>query len=81
MSEIEAIITQAVHKFDLPALIDQAQQNQIKDLKAIEALSEQLGLTPEATLNILKLLKNPEPAPVPLIQSPPTPPDKNSLCL
>jgi tetratricopeptide (TPR) repeat protein len=63
--EIEALIVQAVHEFDLPVLIDQAQKNQIKDLKVIEALSEKLGLTPEATLNILKLLKNPEPAPVP----------------
>ena len=63
--EIEALIAQAVHEFDLPVLIDQAQKNQIKDLKVIEALSEKLGLTPEATLNILKLLKNPEPAPVP----------------
>src|SRR4029453_4745477 len=63
--EIEALIAQSVHEFDLPVLIDKAQKNKIKDLKVIEALSEKLGLTPEATLNILKLIKNPESAPVP----------------
>src|SRR5262245_17981185 len=35
-AEIEAVIARAVTTFDLPAPIDQAQNNQIRDLKAIE---------------------------------------------
>lgn len=65
-AEIETAISQAVAEFDLQTLIDQTQKNQIKDLKAVEALAEKLGLTPEAAINILKMLKTPKSATVPV---------------
>jgi tetratricopeptide (TPR) repeat protein len=63
-AEIEAVIAQAITAFDLQALVEQAQKNQIKDVKALETLAEKLGLTPEAAINILKSLKKTEPSPV-----------------